>query len=812
MIGVVVESPAKAKTIEKILNGGGSKKYIVKSSFGHIRDLPKKEMGIDTENGFKPDYKILKIRTAQVKDLLDLKKKCSEIILAGDEDREGEAICWHVASVLKLNPAETKRIVFHEITKSALEKAISSPRKIDMSLVNAQQARRLLDRLLGFEISPILWKHIMPDISAGRVQSIVVKLLQDKEKQITEFKNSKYYSSKGCFEMPDGVKMNGICEKKWEKEEDALSFLNSCKDATFTIKSVEKSERIKNPSPPFTTSTLQQDASRRYSISSKIVMNVAQKLYEMGFITYHRTDSVNLSEDAMKAIETYVKSKYGDKYYQGKTYTTKSKGAQEAHEAIRPTDINRKDLVNADGEKIEGLEEKVYELIWKRAVASQMKSAKYQVVEAKVQKNEGDKEIYVCKGEWCIFKGFTVVYEESEDDDKKKGVEEDEGSEEEKEVNKKYAKDWLSIKVPIGIGMKRILMTERFREPPPHYSEATMIKKLEQSGIGRPSTYASMISTVIDRKYAVKENRAGKKVKYGIWCLTKGKDGIAKEEKDKMLGAEKGKLFITDLGVNVVGFLEKNFADVMAYDFTAQIENDLDKVAEGKCVWNTVVGDFYNKFHPTVVALKGGVGSSNKGENGKYEKEKHLIGKSEKLGGDVFGMIGKYGAYYEVVNEAGEMIKRASLPKGKLMKEMSLADVEGEAQYPKVLGEIDGKEVKLNKGRFGPYFQYGGANYSYKGSKALDEINLAEFEGFIKKEEGSQEESSVKPKSKLMREVTKTVKIMEGEYGKFIMSGKKFAPFPEGENIEKITGKKCVEIVDEYQKKKSGVKKYNKKK
>lgn len=818
MIGVIVESPAKAKTIEKILNNGGEKKYIVKSSFGHIRDLPKKELGIDTQNGFKPDYKILKIRTAQVKELLELKKKCSDIILAGDEDREGEAICWHVATVLKLNPLEAKRIVFHEITKSALDKAISSPRNIDMSLVLAQQARRLLDRLLGFEISPILWKHIMPDISAGRVQSIVVKLLKDKENVINEFKDGRYYASRGLFETENGIKMSGLCEKKWDKEVDAMEFLDSCKTASFKIISVDKKERTREPQPPFTTSTLQQDASRRYNISSQIVMNIAQKLYEMGFITYHRTDSVNLSDDALNSIETYVKGKYGENYYKRRLYTTKSKGAQEAHEAIRPTDVNRKELINADGEKVEGLEEKIYELIWKRTVASQMETAKYQVVEVKVEKYN-DKVIYLCKGEWCIFKGFTMVYEESVDDDKKKIQDEEEGTDEEKEINKKYVKEWLKIKVPMEVGMKNIIMSEKFKEPPAHYSEATLIKKLEQSGIGRPSTYASMINTVLNRKYVEKGNKPGKKVKYSVWTLVKGKDDIKKEEKDKMLGAEKGKLFITDLGMNVVNFLEKNFSDVMEYDFTAEIEKNLDKVAEGKFIWNDVVNDFYNKFHPTVLKLKGVKVEGNDdigGGSKPFEKERHLIGKSEKLGGEVFGMIGKYGAYYEVINDKGEMIKRASLPKGKMIAEMTMEDVEGGALFPKVLGEIEGKEVKLNNGRYGLYFQYDGANYSYRGGKGVEEIVLEDFGKFLKAKkdevEGSSEESSVKPKSKLLREVTKTTKIMEGEYGKFIMIGKKFAPFPEGENIEKVTGKRCNEILEEYLlKKKSGVKKYNKK-
>ena len=833
MIGVIVESPAKAKTIEKILNKDGEKKYIVKSSFGHIRDLPKKEMGIDISNGFKPDYKILKIRTAQVKELLELKKKCSDIILAGDEDREGEAICWHVASVLKLDTSETKRIVFHEITKTALEKAISNPRRIDMSLVYAQQARRLLDRLLGFEISPILWKHIMPDISAGRVQSIVVKLLKDKENQVSEFKDCKYYSSRGLFELSNGVKMTGNCEKKWEDESVALSFLESCKKTDFKIINVSKNERTKNPQPPFTTSTLQQDASRRYSISSQMVMNVAQKLYEMGFITYHRTDSVNLSDDALKSIETYVKEKYGSEYYNRKQYTTKAKGAQEAHEAIRPTDIQRKELVNSDGEKIIGLEQKIYELIWKRTVASQMTPAKYQVVEAKIEKSD-DKSIYVCRGEWCIFRGFTSVYEEADDEDKKKEKDDEEGTDEEKEINKKYVKDWLKITIPSPIDAKNITMTERFKEPPVHYSEANMIKKLEQSGIGRPSTYASMINTVLERKYAVKENRAGKKMKYSIWTLTKSdKDNDIKQKSgDKMLGAEKGKLFITDLGIKVVDFLENHFTNVMAYDFTAQIENDLDRVAEGKEKWDNIVSNFYDKFHPTVAKLCGS-GSDASGEDKYKTKDKHLIGNSSTLGGDVYGMIGRYGPYYEVVNDKGEMIKRASLPKGKLITEMTLKDVEECSGYPRVLGEVNGKEVKLNKGRYGLYYQYDGKNYSYKGdSKLEDSISLKDFEDsyIVKsaggdKEESSggssgsgessgEEKSSIKPKSKLLREITKTVKIMEGEYGKFIISGKKIAPFPEGENLDKITGKRCTEIVDAYISKKhsSSSKKYNKKK
>jgi DNA topoisomerase I len=566
---VIVESPAKAKTIEKFLG----KEFTVKSSYGHIRDLSKKNLGIDIEKQYTPDYIVSEDKKKVVTELKSLTKQAKTVWLASDEDREGEAIAWHLHEVLNLDEAKTKRIVFHEITKNAIDKAIQNPRGINYNLVNAQQARRVLDRLVGFELSPVLWKKVKPSLSAGRVQSVAVRLLVEREREVMAFNSHSFYKVAGTFAGTGAFKAE--LNKKLDSHKEALDLLSVCKDSTFIISDVSKKPAKKTPSPPFTTSTLQQEASRKLGFSVSQTMTIAQRLYEAGHITYMRTDSVNLSDTAIEAAKKTITKEYGAKYLQVRTYKTKAKGAQEAHEAIRPSYI--------DKQKISGntAEQRLYELIWKRTIASQMTDASLERTVATIDISKSTYK-FIASGEVLLFDGFLKVYHESTDDE-----------------SEETSRDLLPpLKAGEILDAKEITATQRFSQRPPRYTEASLVKKLEELGIGRPSTYAPTITTIISRGYALKEDRPGHERTYMVITL-KG-TAIKETQKTENHGAEKSKLFPSDIGMVVNDFLVEHFADILTYSFTASVEMEFDEIAEGKMNWVEMIDRFYKPFHSNV--------------------------------------------------------------------------------------------------------------------------------------------------------------------------------------------------------------------
>ena len=563
---VIVESPAKAKTIEKFLG----KDFTVKSSFGHIRDLSKKKLGIDLDKNYKPEYVVSSDKSKVVDELKKLAKDAKAVWLASDEDREGEAIAWHLSEVLKLDPSKTKRIVFHEITKSAIENAVKNPRSINIDLVNAQQARRVLDRLVGFEVSPILWKKVKPALSAGRVQSVAVRLIVEREREIISFKSDSFFKVTGTFQGQAKVKAE--LNSKINNEVDASKFLEVCKTSEFKIADVSKKPSKKSPAPPFTTSTLQQEASRKLNFSVSQTMTIAQRLYEAGHITYMRTDSLNLSATAIDGAKKVILKEFGEKYHQVRAYKTKAKGAQEAHEAIRPTSLEKP--------KISGntAEQRLYELIWKRTLASQMSDAQLEKTTVTIDISNSPSK-FVANGEVLLFDGFLRVYFESTD-----------------EEGEETAKDLLP---PLKAGEKlepiEILATERFTQRPPRYTEASLVKKLEELGIGRPSTFAPTISTILAREYVIKDDREGSERKYTILTLKKG--SITKADRTEVHGAEKAKLFPSDIGMVVNDFLVEHFPKIVNFNFTATVEKDFDEIAIGKIEWTEMIDKFYKPFH-----------------------------------------------------------------------------------------------------------------------------------------------------------------------------------------------------------------------
>ena len=612
---VIVESPAKAKTIEKFLGKG----YVVKSSFGHIRDLAKKGLGIDIANDFAPHYEISSDKKKTVAELEKLAKEAKTVWLASDEDREGEAIAWHLSQVLGLKDDKTKRIVFHEITKNAILHAIENPRTIDLNLVNAQQARRILDRLVGFELSPVLWKKIKPSLSAGRVQSVAVRLIVEREREIMDFKAAAYYRVLADFTVTDadGKKSAFRAElsKRYATEQEALALLEKCKTAVFTVRNVERKPSKKSPAAPFTTSTLQQEAGRKLGMSVSQTMSVAQRLYEAGYITYMRTDSVNLSGQAIAAAKAEIVKLFGEKYSEVRNYKTKTKGAQEAHEAIRPSYMDKTVIDAAPAEK------RLYDLIWKRTIASQMAAAQTErtVVDIEISNAE---ERFVATGETVLFDGFLKLYSESTEDEAQEGEE--------------------ALLPPLKQGdrpeAKSVTALQRFTQSPPRYSEASLVKRLEELGIGRPSTYAPTISTIITRGYVVKENREGGKRGYVQLKLEKGE--IVRKELSEHVGKEKNKLSPTDIGMLVTDYLDQQFTDVMDYNFTAMVEKEFDEIAEGDKSWVDMIRKFYEKFHSTVDrALESQPVRSS---------QPHLLGTDPKSGKPVYVKIGRFGPVAQI--------------------------------------------------------------------------------------------------------------------------------------------------------------------
>ena len=679
---VIVESPAKAKTIEKFLGSD----YQVESSYGHIADLPSKEIGVDVANDFKPKYEVSADKKALVSKLKTLAKNAEMVWLASDEDREGEAISWHLSEELKLDPKKTKRIVFHEITKSAIQKAIESPRGIDYNLVNAQQARRVLDRLVGYELSPVLWKKVKGGLSAGRVQSVSVRLIVEREREIQDFKAEGSYSITAEFSNEAGKTFKAKLPKNFSTQKQAEEFLKSNIGSTYKIADLETKPTKKTPAAPFTTSTLQQEAARKLYLPVGITMQIAQRLYEAGHITYMRTDSVNLSQEAMGAAQAEITRSYGKEFSKPRNFTSKSKGAQEAHEAIRPTDMSRHSL-NIDRDQA-----RLYDLIWKRTLASQMSDAELERTNVKIEAS-AHKEYFTATGEVIKFEGFLKVYLEGDDDED----DEQEGMLPAMKVNERLANNYISA-------------TERFSRPPSRYTEASLVKKLEELGIGRPSTYAPTISTIINRNYVEKGSFEGQERKY-TQLLLKGSD-LKTQVLTENTGSDKGKLVPTDIGIIVNDFLVKNFATILDYNFTAKVEQDFDEIAEGNEDWTKMMRDFYSHFHPNV---------KNVEENADRESGERLLGIDPKTGKQVSVRLGKFGPMAQIGDSEDDNKLFASLGTEQNIGTITLEEALNLFLLPKNLGTYKGEEVEVNNGRFGTYVRFGKTFISLpKGEDPLD--------------------------------------------------------------------------------------------
>jgi len=758
---VIVESPAKAKTIEKFLG----KEYTVKSSFGHIRDLSKKELGIDISNNFEPHYEIPADKKKVVGELDKLAKSAKTVWLASDEDREGEAIAWHLAQVLGLDPKTTKRIVFHEITKNAILHAVENPRSINMDLVNAQQARRVLDRLVGFELSPVLWRKVKPSLSAGRVQSVAVRLIVEREREIIAFESKDYYRVVADFEIAGANGKPGAfraeLNKRFATEQEAEAFLGKCKDARFTVLNVEQKPSKKNPPAPFTTSTLQQEAGRKLGMSVSQTMAVAQRLYEAGYITYMRTDSVNLSNQALAAAKEEVTALFGAEYSEVRNFKTKSKGAQEAHEAIRPSYMNHRTIEGGPQEK------RLYELIWKRTVASQMASAQTErtVVDIAVS---GAAEQFVATGEVVKFDGFLRLYSESVEDETGEGEE--------------------ALLPPMKKGdeptAQTITALQRFTQSPPRYSEASLVKRLEELGIGRPSTYAPTISTIITRGYVIKESRDGEKRGYTQLTLSKGK--IARKTLTETVGKEKNKLSPTDIGMIVTDFLDAQFAAVMDYNFTASVEKEFDEIAMGEKNWPEMIRSFYDEFHSKVdEALESKPVKSS---------QMHELGIDPKSGKPVFVKIGRFGPVAQIGGAEGDEEKPrfASLKKGQLIATITLDEALALFDLPRKLGEFEDKEVVIGVGRFGPYARHDGKFVSLAKTDDPYTIELPRAIELIEQK---------RIKDKRMKEPIKTfaeepgLQVLNGRYGPYIAFDGKNYRIPKGQEPEGLTLEACRAII-----------------
>lgn len=757
---VIVESPAKAKTIEKFLG----KDFVVKSSFGHIRDLSKKELGINIADGFKPTYEIPTDKKKVVDELSKLSKQVKTVWLASDEDREGEAIAWHLTEVLGLPVDQTKRIVFHEITKNAILHAIDTPRTVDMNLVNAQQARRVLDRLVGFELSPILWKKVRPALSAGRVQSVAVRLIVEREREIINFKSVSSYRVVAQFYAPDDEKkmiFKAEYSQKFSTREEAEAFLERCKGATFTVEKTEQKPLKRYPAPPFTTSTLQQEAGRKFGMSVSQTMSVAQKLYEQGLITYMRTDSVNLSSLAIAKCKEEITALFGEKYSSAHNYTTKSKGAQEAHEAIRPSYIDRRTIEGT------AVEKRLYELIWKRTVASQMVPADIDRTVITINMS-GNGEKFTASGETLRFDGFLRLYSESNEDEQ--GGEQGE----------------TAVLPALANGQElaytTITATERFSAPPMRYNEASLVKRLEELGIGRPSTYAPTISTIITRGYVEKTNRPAQKRNY-VQLTLRG-DTIADKVMSENYGAEKNRLAPTDIGMVVNDYLETQFSSIMDYNFTANVEKEFDRIADGELKWNKMIGDFYKPFH--VLVDKAIETQPNK--NGQVR----VLGVDPKSGGTVKARIGRYGPMVEIDGKEGEKPRYASLKRGQLIEAITLDEALELFALPRTVGQLDGEDVVIGIGRFGAYVRVGKVFASL--GKGDDPYTIT-YERAVEliKAQKEQKELAAKPLKTFDEDADLVIK--NGRYGAYIAYKGKNYRLPKSVKPQEITYEECKKII-----------------
>lgn len=765
---VIVESPAKAKTIQKILGDG----YEVKSSFGHIRDLQDKKLSVDVEKGFTPEYVVPADKKKVVGELRKAAEKASTVWLASDEDREGEAISWHLFETLGLKKEQTRRIVFHEITKDAIVNAVRNPRSIDMNLVNAQQARRVLDRLVGFELSPILWRKIQPKLSAGRVQSVALRLVVEREKEIMAFRNEAYYKVEAVFH-PDGyaesVKVKAILDTRFKTIDEARGFLQECIGAAFTVSDVEKKEANRFPAAPFTTSTLQQEAARKLRFPVSTTMRVAQSLYERGLITYMRTDSTNLSSLALGTARKFIIENFGEEYSKTRQFKTHSKGAQEAHEAIRPTFI--------ENTEIEGTaqEQKLYNLIWKRTVASQMADAKVLNTALKIASDKRP-EKFNAQATQVLFDGFLKIYMEGTDNQES----------EEDEV--------MLPDLQTGTRMtdKGILAECKFTAAPQRYSEATLVKKLEELGIGRPSTYAPTIATLTTgRGYIVKGDKDGKKVAVNDLEL---KDGTVKDvTRSESIGAERGKLLPQEIGMIVTDYLEKYFTDIVDYDFTANVEKDFDQIAGGNLVWNEVIAGFYSPFHKKVEEVL---------NDGNYSHVSKDLGTD----GDGNRFVAKFGKFGPFIQKGeGENVQYASLGKGQLIEDLTLEDALKLFQLPRTVGKYKDVDVVALKGRFGPFIKYGDKNFSIPRGKDPLTITLEECSGII--EEGLNK-SAANP---VMAEYKDSdIQVINGRYGPYIKHAGSNYKIPKGTDAARLTEEACLEIINNSKPTEKGRRRYKK--
>lgn len=751
---VIVESPAKAKTIEGFLGPD----FLVKSSFGHVRDLSKKQLSVDVSNDFEPAYEISPDKTQVVKELKKLAKEAEVIWLASDEDREGEAISWHLVEALKLTKSKIKRIVFHEITKEAILKAIDTPRGIDYNLVNAQQARRVLDRLVGYEISPILWKKIKPALSAGRVQSVAVRLIVEREDEIKNFNIEANYRLTAQFVLPDNTTiLQAELPKRFKTFEEAENFLLKCKDAQYSIGDIETKPGKKSPAPPFTTSTLQQEASRKLGFSVSKTMMVAQQLYESGKITYMRTDSVNLSDLAVNTAKAHIIETYGNVYSNPRQYTTKTKGAQEAHEAIRPTYLNQ---TNIDGD---ASQKRLYELIWKRTIASQMANAVLEKTTVTIDLSTTSERM-VAKGEVISFDGFLKVYMESSDDEENK------------------SSDTVLPKVSIGdiLSLNQMDAIERFSQHPPRYTEASLVKKLEELGIGRPSTYAPTISTIQKREYVVKEDRDGVIRSYQHLIL-KNKE-LVKEILSENTGFEKNKLFPTDIGTLVNNFLVQYFTNILDYNFTASVEKEFDEIAQGDRLWNEMLKEFYNPFHKQVEETI---------QNSERQTGERLLGSDPKTGKNIYVKLGRYGAIVQLgETEDEEKPKFAGLRKGQSIETVDLNDALELFKFPRSIGQYEENELTVAIGRFGPYVKHNGAFFSLQ--KTDDPATISEERAIelIEAKRKADKEKFIKSFDE-----EPEIQILNGRYGPYISFKKKNYKIPKDSDPHALSLDECKEII-----------------
>ena len=756
---VIVESPAKAKTIEKFLG----KDFKVLSSYGHIRDLKKKEFSIDIQKDFKPNYEIPADKKELVAKLQAEAQKADVVWLASDEDREGEAIAWHLYEVLKLKPENTKRIVFHEITKGAILKAIEQPRNIDLNLVNAQQARRILDRIVGFELSPVLWRKVKPSLSAGRVQSVAVRLIVEREREIHAFKSEAAYRVIAIFLVPDTdgklVEMKAELSRRIKTKEEAKAFLDACKGATFTIEDITTRPVKKTPPAPFTTSTLQQEAARKLGYTVAQTMMIAQRLYESGFITYMRTDSVNLSEYATASSKDAIIQMMGERYVHPRHFETKTKGAQEAHEAIRPTYMENQSIEGTAQEK------KLYDLIWKRTIASQMADAELEKTTATISISKSG-DAFTAIGEVIKFDGFLRVYRESYDDENEQ-------------------EDESRLLPPLKKGQKLeygpIVATERFTQRPPRYTEASLVRKLEELGIGRPSTYAPTISTIQQREYVEKGNKDGEERTFNVLTL---KDNQIKDEShNEVTGAEKSKLFPTDTGTVVNDFLTEYFPDILDYNFTASVEKEFDEIAEGEVKWTSIMKTFYDQFHPAVEKTL-----SIKTEHKVGER---MLGEEPGTGKPVSVKIGRFGPVVQIgAADDEEKPRFAQMKKGQSMETITLEEALELFKLPRTLGEYEGKTVSVGVGRFGPYIQHNKVYVSLP--KTLDpmKVTLEEAEQLILEKRAKEAERHIK---KFDEEPE--LEILNGRYGPYIAYKGNNYKIPKDIVPQDLSLKSCLELV-----------------